>query len=437
MMMKVRRRIVFALVALALALVLAGCGREPKPTVMVAPTPTLAPATAEPAPAPTETLAPVVADTAEIDTAEIDTASGQLPAETDAFLHDYLQNLVHRPGEPPSRYAPGAVLLVDTPAGRFMEAGGVSSLEDGTPLDVDDRFEIGSITKLFTAAALLRLHEEGVLSLDDTVGVWLPEQAAQFPFGAEMTLRQLASHTAGLGEYERDLYPMPRILNDAAMLEQSYTPAELAGWVAENKAPLFPPGAPGQWMYSNTGYILLGMAMEAATGQSMEEIHRTYIFEPLGMESAILLNSIPEAGQVVNGYNAMTGDYANVSRWNPSGAWAAGALAMNAADLSRFGNALINDELFAHEETMSEMTRFVSTGQQRGFTDYGLGLSRLTEGVWGHGGGTPGFGTLLLLLPEAGVTAVYLGNNGAFNINPNELLDVVERTTAGTQRATE
>lgn len=424
---------------IASVLLLASCSRGATPAV--APSATAIPTTAAtqtraPSPTPEETSTPVPAPTVEptlttVAPAPDTTPIDELSAETTAFLHDYLHGLIYAPRRSsPRQSVPGAVLLVESSAGRFVEAGGVTALDDRTPLSVGDRFEIGSITKLFTTAALLRLHEEGVLALDDPLGKWLPEQAALFPYGAEMTLRQLAGHTAGLGEYERDLYPMPRILFDAAMLEQGYTPAALTTWVAENKEPLFPPGAPGQWMYSNTGYILLGMALEAATGQPLDEIYREYIFAPLSMESAILLNATPGADEIVHGYNAMTGDYVDVSRWNASGAWAAGALAMNAADLARFGNALTSGELFTDDTTLDEMTRFISTGQQRGFADYGLGLSRLQAGVWGHGGGTPGFGTLLLLLPEEGVTAIYLGNNGAFNINPNEFLDVITRAAA-------
>jgi len=297
----------------------------------------------------------------------------------------------------------------------------VADLASGAPVMVEDRFEIGSITKLFTAVAILQLQEEDALSLDDPLAQWLPDLAGEIPYGDEMTLRQLATHTAGLGEYERDLYPLPRALTDPDILEKAYTPEELVRWVAENKPPLFPPGASGQWMYSNVGYVILGMVLEAATGQSLGEIYRARIFEPLGMESAVLLEDAPAPGETVHGYNAMTGEYIEVTGWNPSGAWASGALAMNAGDLARFAQALVNGELFQDSQSLAQMADFVSTGQSRGFTGYGLGLARLADGTWGHAGGTPGFGAVLLIKPDEGVTAVWLGNNGAFNVNPEEL----------------
>ena len=86
----------------------------------------------------------------------------------------------------------------------------------------DMRVEPASITKVFTAAILLQLHEEGVLSLDDSLSTWLPELAASIPNGEAMTLRQLASHTAGLNEYERDLYPLPQLIGDQTLVERTW-----------------------------------------------------------------------------------------------------------------------------------------------------------------------------------------------------------------------
>ena len=88
----------------------------------------------------------------------------------------------------------------------------MADLAQEQPLETDSVFQIGSISKLFTAVILLQLAEEGALALDDPLGKWLPEMAAVLPNGEALTLRQLASHTAGVNEYERDLYPMPQLL---------------------------------------------------------------------------------------------------------------------------------------------------------------------------------------------------------------------------------
>ncbi len=343
-------------------------------------------------------------------------------------LSGFLDSLVYRPGDPPQRKAPGAVLLLDLPEGRFLEAAGSADLAGKRQADPTDVFEIGSITKLFTAVLLLQLHEEGVLSLDDKLTQWLPEVAASVPNGGAMTLRQLASHTAGLNDYERDLYPMPALLTDQTLLERGFEPAEIVDWVARNKPPLFAPGTPGSWQYSNTGYVLLGMVLEAATGQSIGELYATRIFEPLGLESAMLLEGIPAPDQIVNGYNGMSGDYVDMTRWNASGAWAAGALAMNASDLAAFAHALADGDLYQDSEMLATMSDFVSTGQDRGFTGYGLGLAQVQSGAWGHAGGTPGFGSGLIIEPDSGIVIVFLGNSGSFNVNPMELAALARGT---------
>lgn len=433
--MRLTKRSIAALSSiLMLAFLLVACGRgRGEPTAFSSvpppPIPTATTEPSQPSPAPTEspTATPSPPPSPTAPTPETDVSqSGLLTGPAAAAMEDFLIAQVYTPGDPPPRRVPGAVLLVDTPAGRFLEAAGVADLASGEPVTVDDRFEIGSITKLFTAVALLQLQEEGALSLDDPLAKWLPDLAAEIPYGDEMTLRQLATHTAGLGDYERDLYPMPQALTNPSILGKAYAPTELVRWVAENKPPLFPPGASGRWMYSNTGYVILGMVLEAVTGQPLGEIYRERIFELLGMESAILLEDAPAVGETVRGYNAMTGEYVDATGWNPSGAWASGALAMNAPDLARFAQALAGGELFQDPQSLAQMTDFVSTGQPRGFTGYGLGLAQLAGGTWGHAGGTPGFGAVLLIRPDEGVTAVWLGNSGSFNVNPEELSALVD-----------
>ena len=425
-------RFLQAIIAICLiVLALAACGRTSTPsaetitepaieqTIEPAAEPTVTSgdqATAEPAVAPAEPL-PAIQPSVPSDPVELP----PLPADVSRRLSAYLESLVFRRGDPSLRSAPGAVLLVDLPDGRFLSAAGSADLAEDRAVGPADAFEIGSITKMFTAAILLQLHEEGLLSLDDSLSIWLPELAASIPNGEVMTLRQLASHTAGLNEYERDLYPLPQLIGDQTLLERGFTPEEIVQWVAANKPPLFEPGSPGAWQYSNTGYVLLGMVLESATGQRLGELYGQRIFEPLGLDSAMLLEGIPQDGQIARGYNAMNGDYADMTRWNASGAWAAGALAMNAADLAAFAHALMDGRLFQNDETLGLMTDFVSTGQDHGFTGYGLGLAQLQDGTWGHAGGTPGFGSSLVIDPAREMVVVFLGNSGSFNVNPMEL----------------
>lgn len=321
--------------------------------------------------------------------------------------------------------APGAVIVVFADGAKFVKARGVADLAGEQALSIDDRFEIGSITKMFTAVLLLQLHEEGTLSLDDPVARWLPEIAAQLPHAGKMTLRQLASHTAGLENYEQQLYPMPDLLTDVAVLERAYAKEDLVALIAE-QSPLFEPGAPGQWSYSSAGYALIGLVLEAASGQALGTLYQNRIFDPLGLESAIVLDTVPNADQIVSGYFGGRGELVDVTRWNPSGAFAAGSLAMNATDLVAFAQALLEGDLFTDQATLAEMTDFVPTGQERGFTGYGLGIAELEDGVLGHAGGTPGFAAQLLTWPDEEIAAVYLANSGTANMPPNQFAARIE-----------
>ena len=196
---------------------------------------------------------------------------GSLSNDVVAVLDQFLRSQVYSEGADPTTHTPGLVLLVDTPDGRYLQAAGVSSLEDGTPMQTGDRLEIGSNTKSFVIVLLLQLQEQGVLSLDDPLSQWLPDWAEKIPNGDQMTLRQLAQHTSGIWDYGDPI--IAEAANDPATLEQGYTPEELVQYALDNGTPDFAPGEEGMWKYSNTGYVLLGMVIEKATGGRVAYVH--------------------------------------------------------------------------------------------------------------------------------------------------------------------
>ena len=333
---------------------------EPEPTsepeTAVPPEPTEAPVedpTAEPMAEPT--TAPEAAD----EPSETGTEGSieNLTAQLDAFL----QSQVYAEGGIPAGAAPGVVLLVDTPDGRYLQAAGVSNMEDGTPMQVDDRLEIGSNSKSFTIVLLMQLIEEGVLSLEDPLSKWLPEQAAALPNGDQMTLHQLAQHTTGVWDYADDIIGAGT--TDPEKLEQSYTPDELVQYAIDNGTPDFAPGEEGQWKYSNTGYILLGMVIEAASGEAIGDLYQSRIFDPLGLETAVFIEDVPDAGEITAGYWWMDdGDIINTTDWNVSQGWAAGGIAMTAEDLLTYAKALSAGELFKDPDSLTQMLTFDPNG---------------------------------------------------------------------------
>jgi D-alanyl-D-alanine carboxypeptidase len=151
----------------------------------------------------------------------VESIASAIPANSwDELLQNFTEDLLCA--------APGAVLLVDAPDGRFLKSIGVSSVEDQTPLQVSDAFEIGSNTKSFTVVLALQLQENGVWSLDDPLSNWLPDVAAQIPNGDEVTLRQMAGNTSGIWDYANPL--LGAGVTDESLRQKTYTPEEIVAY---------------------------------------------------------------------------------------------------------------------------------------------------------------------------------------------------------------
>ena len=152
----------------------------------------------------------------------------------------------------------------------------------------DGAFRIGSITKMFTATVIIQLAEEGVLTLDDPLGLWLPDVADQLPYGDQITLRHLLTHTSGLfnivehDAYCADIFTEATIDEDAGVVTLACVqrdPHDTLSRYVYGKDANFEPGA--RWSYSNTNYTLLGMVIEKAAAMPLAEAYRTHIYEPL------------------------------------------------------------------------------------------------------------------------------------------------------------
>jgi D-alanyl-D-alanine carboxypeptidase len=307
--------------------------------------------------------------------------------------------------------APGAVMLVDEPRGRFLQAYGLANSEDGTLMQTDDRFEIGSNTKSFTVVLALQLQEEGVWSLDDPLSQWLPDPAARIPNGQQVTLRHLASNTSGIWDYANPL--IGALIEDGGDLEKAYTPEELIDYVVENGEPSFAPGEGAE--YSSTNFILLGEAIEAATGEVLADLYQERIFDPLGMENSSLLEGVPEDGAIVNGYYTLpSGEALNTTDENGSQMWAAGGIISTAEDMAKYAAALSGGSLFQNIDSYIQMTDF---GDELvgSFSGYGLGVGKWFDEplAWGHGGQTAGFQTLFAIFPSSLTNVVLLTNSAS------------------------
>ena len=291
--------------------------------------------------------------------------------------------------------APGVVVLVRHGDRTVRLARGFADRARQAPMRVTDRFRVGSVTKTFVSTVVLQLAGEGRLSLDDTVERWLP---GLVPNGQGITIRQLLNHTSGLFDYTQDRAVLKPYLR--GHLTVARAPRTLVARATAHP-PLFAPGV--RWSYSNTGYILLGLIVEAAVGDSLGAQLQQRIFTPLDLRRTTFDTSPHISGPHAHGYLAIGKRRArDVSVFSPSFAWAAGAIVSTADDLARFYRALLQGRLL-RPDLLGAMKTTVSMGAPG--ESYGLGLwktrsmglsptNRLACGsVWGHDGDFPGYVT--------------------------------------------
>ncbi|MBP6472646.1 MAG: beta-lactamase family protein [Chloroflexi bacterium] len=319
---------------------------------------------------------------------------------------------------------PGMIVWIDAPEYRFAGASGFANLTNDTPMPPEGAFRIGSITKMFTATVILQLAEEGVLSLDDPLAKWLPQVAEQLPYGDQITLRHLLSHTSGLfNVVEHEAY-YADLFTDMVVDEETGSvtldcvqrdPHDTLARYVYGKDANFEPGV--RYSYSNTNYTLLGMVIEAAAEMPLAEAYRTHIYEPLGMASTFLDCYEEPLMDVVHGYTGTGDAMTDITELHESVGWSAGGLVSTAADLVAFARGLFGGALFDDPETLAAMTT-PALG-----SSYGLGVMLQGDYV-GHAGYIAGFRSVLNYAPESDTVVVMLYNHDAADPEQS-LADVV------------
>jgi len=291
---------------------------------------------------------------------------------------------------------PGAAILVRQEGVVFLRKGyGRASLEWPLPVSPDTVFRLASVTKQFTAVAVLMLVEDGYLSLDEPVSTYLPDihEAA--------TIEQLLTHTAGLESLER--VPGYPIWSRAEL-----SPREVVG-LFQDQPRSFPPGA--GWKYSDAGYVLLGLVIEATTGLPYGAFIRQRIFEPLGMTSSYYdtgYNLIPRRA---SGYRALSGMFEQASFRSMSTAFSAGALASTVDDLARWDDALYGETLVSRALLARAFTPYILPDGSSTSYGYGWLVERMNgETVLQHGGRIEGFEAHVIRVPSRRIFIAVLSN---------------------------
>ena len=260
----------------------------------------------------------------------------------------------------------------------------------------DAPYQIASISKQFTAAALLLLEDDGKVSLDDTVAKWLPGISG----GDRITIRQLLSHTSGLQDY------WPQDYSFKAMETPTTPQAIVDRWA---KKPLdFAPGT--QWQYSNTGYVVAGMIAEKAAGEPLLTLLERRVFKPLGITAIDQDKAIGD--RFPSGYHRNALGPVRVARPAADGwLYAAGELSMSAGDLAKWDVARLSRSLLpADDWAAQEKPVLLADGST---TNYGLGVSlgkRAGQPYVEHSGEAVGFLSENIVYPEQKAAIVVLTN---------------------------
>ena len=283
----------------------------------------------------------------------------------------------------------------------YLQAYGDARLEPKTAAQPSMRYSIGSISKQFTAAAVLMLAEQGKLSLDDPVSRYVPNLTR----GNEVTIRQLLSHTSGYQDYWPQDYVPP-------FMAQAVTADKILDLWA--RRPLdFDPGT--QWQYSNTNFVIAGLVIEKASGVRLLTFLSKNIFEPLGMRSVINIDQDRLTDTDPVGYLRYALGPPRVAPKEGKGwLFAAGELAMPAEDLAKWDISIIEQRLMK-PSSYREMETDVLLKNGLG-TRYGLGIGVQNQGghrMLEHGGEVSGFTAENAVFPDDKAAIVVLTNQDA------------------------
>ena len=303
---------------------------------------------------------------------------------------------------------PGASVAV-VRHGRIVKAGGygLANIETGSPATPHTVYEIGSMTKQFTAAAVMMLVEERKIDLDARITRYFPEAPGWW---GEITVRHLLTHTGGIQNH----VAVPGYLaafRTNLFFEDTPSHEELLGMFYALPRE-FEPGR--TWAYDNTGYYLLGIVLEKASGRGYYDLLEERIFRPLGMSSTRSTDPRPVVPRRASGYEWVGDRWENRRALVPAIGFSAGSIASTVDDLARWDEALSAGKLLNRSslEAMWTPAR-TSRGEVAPF-DYGFGWFLETYGGRrdvAHSGGTPGFSSTIHRFVDDGLTVIILTNH--------------------------
>jgi CubicO group peptidase (beta-lactamase class C family) len=290
---------------------------------------------------------------------------------------------------------PGASLLVLQRGEPILSRSyGLAVLEDHIPVTPQTDFRLASMTKQFTAAAVLLLAEQRQLSLDDPIGRWLPELP---PATAPIPIRVLLVHRSGIVDYEEVMPATTTVpLRDADVLRL----------LATQNRTVFPPGS--AYQYSDSGYALLAMIVSRASGVDFASYLRRHIFAPLGMNRTVAYEQgISEVPHRAYGYTQQRSTWQRTDQSLTSSVLGDGGVYSSVADLARWDAALYDSRLLSERSRRLAMSAQTATDDPN--VQYGFGWRLTGPTVW-HSGETIGFRNVIIRVPQHHFTIILLSN---------------------------
>ncbi len=281
----------------------------------------------------------------------------------------------------------------------YTRAAGLENVAEKRPATTATRFRVGSITKTFTAVAVMQLVERGAMRLDDPIANYV----ADAPHGKEVTIRQLLMHSSGIPNYGDEAF-------NSGLVSAATTPAAIVASMG-GKPLAFPPGS--RYAYSNTGYVLLGLAIERAAKMPLAAYERARIFGPAGMHDTTAGALPAEPGNAV-GY--MDADGTPAPPYDPSWLFADGDIVSTPSDIARFDIALMSGKLISPASFAQMRAAPIATDEEA--VKYGLGVTLFPLAdlsFVGHHGGLPGFEADNEMLPGQRFAVIVFGNAFSFS----------------------
>lgn len=320
-----------------------------------------------------------------------------------------------------------AVLVSQNGKVLYKKSYGYADAEKKVPVNPATKFRIGSVTKQFTASAILKLQEEGKLKVTDKLSKYFPD----FPRGDEVTLHHLLTHTSGIHSYTGKPDFIARVVkpvtNDSLLAYFRNDPYD------------FNPG--DRYQYNNSGYFLLGYIIEKVSGKSYSQYLTDNFFTPLNMTNTGVHASTLKLENEAKGLTKENGQYKLALDWDMSWAGGAGAMYSTVEDLFLWNEAVFNGKVLSQESLKAAFTPVVlNNGKSPDGTRYGYGWGideYRGEDMIGHSGGLHGFISQLARYPEENLTVVILTNitPSEAQLNPNRLAECYLWSKMDTQKS--